>query len=255
MDRKKVEKIFEITGESTSNILAEICIDGAVGSLIPGIVGIRMNYKLNRFQNNVVEMFTLLAGRQNELSRRLSENEQTLKFFKEKVFPLIMDQLDEEVQSHKIKMLAQGVEYIIENELIEENEDLVFSYYDVLHELRIDDIKELLKYTDEYKRHWHEKLQRGEIGLNIVLNKNDTERQKYEEMQGYKTYILNKLEQLGLINTGMDKKIERALNQSGMFFSPREEDRINAEEKEKTELTDFGKNFIRFFKLRFDEVT
>jgi hypothetical protein len=95
----------------------------------------------------------------NRLERRFKEHDEQLKriaklnansalssdYAKERIFPIVFEDLIEEHEDAKINLILNG----FENVFIEENsnESLVINYYDTLRELRYSDIKRLLYLT------------------------------------------------------------------------------------------------------------
>ncbi|CAH0149418.1 hypothetical protein SRABI134_00726 [Peribacillus sp. Bi134] len=143
-------------------------------------------------------------------------NELQEKFIQEKALPLILKNMMQEEQEEKIKILVNGLESIINDSMYEE--DSLFEFYDVLNSLRKKEIARLLEM------------------YNKEIQNQDTYNIGNFEFDGTSLeYIDNKLVQLGLrkvyvINAGT----------WGALESPEED----------TAFTDFGKDFIKFFRNR-----
>ncbi|MGH0593621.1 hypothetical protein ACQVPY_15185 [Bacillus pretiosus] len=106
-------------------------------------------------------------------------------FLKEKAFPIILEDIMNDAQDEKVNFLLNGFENIIDQEIKDENR--IIAYCDVLRELRVDDIKKLLTYTDTYKR--NRKL---ELKIDLLdPSASEEETQKYYENQAYKKYVQN----------------------------------------------------------------
>ncbi|MBO2942793.1 hypothetical protein JJQ72_02180 [Paenibacillus sp. F411] len=142
-------------------------------------------------------------------------------FIRQKAFPIVLDELLAEHEEEKIDLVLNGLEYTYKEDIRDESKILV--YFDVLRELRVEVIKKLITYTDFYMKYWS-----LELKPLLLFPPNDKEgRKKYNENQGYLSYIDNQLETLGLTT----KEVTESLG-------------------EKVVLTDFGEHFIQFFDLK-----
>ncbi|WP_157771291.1 hypothetical protein [Paenibacillus sonchi] len=166
-------------------------------------------------------------------------------FIRKKAFPFILDELLEEHEEEKIDLIINGLEYTYKNEVREESKMLV--YFDVLRELRVDELKRLFRFSQCYRDSTarHPKL-------SITLPPEDPgEREKYREKQSYEEYIDNHLESLGLIDKGkrnLEETIETIYKQIGEMIDARGARRPRLTKTE-TKLTLFGSHFVKYFEL------
>jgi len=140
-------------------------------------------------------------------------------FIQERVGPIFLADFIEEHEDAKIVYILNGVENIFINNNTDES--LIIYYYDTLRELRYEDIRKLYYYSaitdDPYS--------------NITLN---------SPRAALSQQIYIKLEKLYLIKSA---KTYNALQHGPEMLS--EEDR-------RVELTDYGKEFIKFISKDFD---
>ncbi|WP_458106287.1 hypothetical protein [Bacillus sp. PK5-004] len=152
-------------------------------------------------------------------------------FYKQEVFPLIVKQLMNEDQDEKAKVIIDGFEYVIDNELNEI--ERIYHYYDVLSELRYSDILMLIEDYMPYEM-------RKNPTLNIKLpTEEELRSSEYQEGETIKTYQKNKMVRLGLLEN-------RVVNVDGGDFN--DEGKMSLI-KEKTVITPFGIHFLIFFAL------
>lgn len=158
-------------------------------------------------------------------------------FYKQELFPLILNYICEEDEDEKVSIYINGFEYTIDQGIAEL--ETVFHYYDVLAELRISDMVRLF---NQYIPKRHDKL---ELKLNLrdfVKYENDPKyRDEWNAKEDITKYIDNKLIRLGLViidkHDGL-KNLEEALS------SPNRRTRRRDTEYK---LTRFGNRFVKFF--------
>ncbi|MBU8772020.1 hypothetical protein [Cytobacillus oceanisediminis] len=156
-------------------------------------------------------------------------------FYKQEVFPLIVKQLMNEDQDEKAKVIIDGFEYVIDNDLNEI--ERIYHYYDVLSELRYSDILMLIEDYMPYEM-------RKNLTLNIKLpTEEELRSSEYQEGETIKTYQKNKMVRLGLLEN-------RVVNVDGGDFN--DEGKMSLIE-EKIVITPFGINFLIFFGLEDTE--
>ncbi|MCE5286960.1 MAG: hypothetical protein LLG02_14100 [Pelosinus sp.] len=225
---KKVDKFVtnsvEIYGEGTASFLATFVSDTLIGQAAPGFVTTALNYKLKRTEKMILSLIDHLNNRITNIENMLVHCTDTKRnTLKEEYFPLLFDYAADEKQEDKITYIVNGFESVIERSIIDQ--DTILTYYDILHELKISEIKTLL-YIPE--------------GIMVITFGESREKDLYaefetifEEKEGEKAYIINKLVKLGLVITKkyMDdgESINYGLND--------------------LKLTKFGKDFLDFFKF------
>lgn len=164
------------------------------------------------------------------IKKKIEINENEV-FYKQEVFPIIIKKLMEDDEDCKAKVIIDGFEYVIDNDLNEI--ERVYHYYDVLAELRYSDIMMFIEKYMPYDM-------RKNLVLNIKLPLDEELRSsKYKEGGAIKIYQKNKLIRLGLVEN-------KVTNIDGGDFNDKGEMSLI---EEKTVITDFGKRFIKFFAL------
>lgn len=186
--------------------------------LVPTLGRLYNAIKMNRLQKRVNHHEKRLSKLSSAMYN--SNNNLINEFIRNKAFPIVLDELLSEHEEEKIDFVLNGLEYTYKNQITEEGKLLV--YYDVLRELRVDELKQLVRYTDHYKQYWG-----NEILIFLTNPDNEEERKKKKENFGYINYIENHLSILGLT------EIEQADN-----FET------------KKVLTEFGAQFVDFFDLK-----
>lgn len=217
-DNSTLIKFLGITEGSTIHGLIDSSIDA-----LPYIGKIHSAYKMARLQKRVKQLETRLSA----LSITMYENDNKLlnQFIRDKAFPIVLDELLSEHEEEKIDLVINGLEYTYKEEITEVSKILV--YFDVLRELRVEELKKLITHTDHYKAQWKPRLKMS------LVHRDDIEGiKKQREVRGLKNYIDNHLATLGLTTT-KDITEEYGL------------ETISQEEV----LTEFGEQFIDFFDL------
>lgn len=212
----------------TEGTVIDTAIDYGMGAA-PVVGKVYQSYQMWKLQKRMTANELQLLSLKGKVEK--SENEV---FYKQEVFPLIVKSLMEEDEDSKAKVIIDGFEYVINNELNEI--ERIYHYYDVLSELRYSDI---LMFVNKYMPY--------DMRKNIKLNMNLVNREdmsiedweKYEEEKAFEKYQANKLLRLGLIYDEMlteDEDRNLHLNANKVFGS-------------RTSLSDFGRRFLEFFIL------
>lgn len=239
-------------------------------SAAPYLAKVYNAFKLRRFDKRIKEneeQIVRIKQKMNTLDEPLKEMIQNT------IFPYILDDLIEEHQDRKIEFILYGSEYIVYEEV--EDQDYIISYYDVLRDLRIEDIKRLLEYKLENKIILESRKRKSRDYLNRIDN--DTYREVKEEMdkffeeEAYRKHIDYKLESKGLIGNNrkrhneallqlIDKLDERnrqrmSLNNSNSDYTIMDLQRFKSTVKKEIEyeLTSFGYTLIKTFNLRIED--
>lgn len=165
---------------------------------------------LERVNNRLIDHADQLAAIRDQLTQLDIE----FRSFISTIFPIVIERLYEENEEDKVKLIINGFEHIVDNSLNDEH--LILTYYDILKELRLAEIKRLMEHTIEFDK-WSQPAYKGPVSL--VFSD-----QTLDEM-ALRQYIDNKLEKNGLIHPLIESS------------APSPKCRINR----------FGKNFLTFF--------
>lgn len=215
------DNIFKILGIESDSVVYSL-VDSSIEA-IPIIGKIHNAYKMRRLQKRVSQHEEKLK----QLSITMHENGNKLldEFIRQKAFPIVLDEMLSEHEEEKIDLVINGLEYTYKEEITEVSKLLV--YFDVLRELRVEELKKLLTHSEHYKRHWEPTLKMS------LVHPDDREGiKKQREVQGLKAYIDNHLATLGLTTT------KEITEEYGLETISRE-----------IVLTEFGEHFIDFFDL------
>ncbi len=243
MESRETSVLSDVLGIEIHSALSPF-IEGAWES-VPYFGKVYNAIKMNRLQGRIKKLERRLGKLASNLVE--SENELLNEFIRKQAFPIVLDKLLEEHQEEKIDLIMNGIEYVYKEGITKENKMLI--YFDVLQDLRVGEIKRLLEYSKEGKEY----LRKSGQEFND-LPEDPEELVKYFENEGYIAYIDNHLEKLGLIDTGIRPSHEtqsavfEALN--SMVDSRSGRGRGFRKSDPQTKLTQFGKEFIKFFELK-----
>ncbi|MCY9539098.1 hypothetical protein M5X00_04945 [Paenibacillus alvei] len=238
-ERKKLSEIIrdtvDITAETGTSIISDLFLEGTIGQIAPGLVAIKNSYKQKKFEERMLLALKELSSRQEKIEASLSEaNNEQYEFIKNTVLPLYFDYASESNQDDKIKIFANGVEYITCFKLTEE--DIAITYFDVLKELTLKELNLLLReYAGTY-------VSEEQLTLDIRLPVSNEEQLHFEQLQGYKKYVDSKLFRMGLIEY-----------EEEISYLPKRIDEVGYPPKydlTSFRISDFGRNFVSFFKNR-----
>lgn len=154
------------------------------------------------------------------------------------LFPKVLQNLMEEDEENKIAYFLKGFEFVIDNEIYDKAKILM--YYDVLSELRFIEIQYLISISSLYKMYLLDAEYNGKQIKNKITKK------QFGEL---KPTIENKLERLGLVNTGRlltYNQIMKILNESIKLY---ERGISSTNTNDEIHLTKFGNDFLGFFRL------
>jgi len=241
VDSEKVLSVSEILGINPESGISSL-IEGSIDTL-PYMGKVYNAFKMNRFQARLKRV----EGRLLKLSSTMIENEDELlnEFIQKKAFPFTLNELLEEHEEEKVDLILNGLEYTYKQGIREESKVLV--YFDVLRDLRVEEIKKLIEYSKEYEKPDIS----SEIKIDFPPYGNQSKMDKYYENRGYASYVDNHLEKLGLLNIGMEsvlQKVEEMYRQLNGLESTSYTSSFRREQTE-TKLTQYGEYFIKFFDL------
>lgn len=206
-----------VEGTAIDNVL-DIGLGSApiVGKIYQSYKFMKLEKRMNINQKQLLTIKTKIENSENE------------RFYKQEIFPLIVKKLMEDDEDEKAKVIIDGFEYFIDNNLKEV--ERIYHYYDVLTELRYSDIILLI---DRYFPTDMRKIK----PLQSTWFINEWERARYQEKDAIINYQVNKLIRLGLL------KEEEVFIDEG----------YTRESIYKVIITDFGRRFLEFFAFDEDE--
>lgn len=242
MDINIVSYLKDIIGIVPGSQLDQI-VDGIIDK-VPYALKIRSAVIMNRLQTRLKNCENQLRTIQ-QLVNQIDDGDYN-NFIQNLVFPLVFEDLLNELQDEKVELLLNGFEVTLRNRI--RDEDKIVSYYDVLRELRVEDIKELLTYTSEYKKFRGELLAQNDMLFRPNIPKTQEELIEWNQNKGHKSYITNKLEKLGLLDLHKVNDIEEVFKELNNALK-----RGNVLgtwiHKKNPSITVFGKSFISFYNL------
>ncbi|WP_045518111.1 hypothetical protein [Neobacillus niacini] len=215
------------------NIAEGTVVDTAVDvglEAIPTVGQALQSYKIKKLEKRMNTHEPQLQIIKEKIEQ--SENEV---FYKQEIFPLIVKSLMEDDEDSKAKVIIDGFEYIIDNDLYEI--ERIYHYYDVLSELRYSDIMIFVKMYMPYE------MRKESLKASIVLyspeDMNKHERNLFYEKEAIGVYQQNKLIRLGLVES-------KVANVDGGDFNDKGQMSLI---EEKNVITDFGIRFLKFFSI------
>ena len=164
-------------------------IDGAVDmglGAIPMLGEAFQSYRIGKLEKRMKK-----NTKQLEIIKDKVESSKNEVFYKSEVVPLVINQIMNEDEDQKVKVIIDGFEHIVDNDLHEI--ERIYHYYDVLAELRYSDIA--IFYEIYLQHEWYD-------NYGSAINAPTAEQlasQKFPESEAIKLYQLNKLIRLGLL--------------------------------------------------------
>lgn len=136
----KIKDISSAAVGPTLEIVAETFVEGAAGTIIPGVGNMILSYKQNRMEHRVEQTLQKLVERQEELNAAIENlstemNEQIRGTY----FEMLMDYSINEPQEEKIEYLVNGYINIAKSQYSQE--DVVRSFYDTLGQMNMLDVR------------------------------------------------------------------------------------------------------------------
>lgn len=196
--------------EVAEGTIVDTVIDVGLGAA-PVVGKVYQSYQIWKLQKRMTSNEQQLLRLKEKVET--SENEV---FYKQEIFPLIVKSLMEDDEDLKAKVIIDGFEYVIDNDL--HNIERIYHYYDVLSELRYGDIMVLVTFPPYNPANYSFSEKRS----NVFLSSSNTSKELSEE-EAIQRYQKNKLVRLGLLSDGLEQH-----------------------------LTDFGTRFIKFFTVEDD---
>lgn len=218
---KYLKEMLSIDEGTAVDTVVDTVIDTAlstapvIGNLLQSSKIIRLEKRLKLNEEQLLKVKDKIESSQNEI------------LYKREIFPFIIGTLMDDDEDAKSKVMIDGFEHIIDNNILEA--ERIYHYYDVLSELRYSDI---MLFVEEYMP-----ADMKKDPLNIKFNLHKL-RDEYKELRVIEKYQINKFLRLGLIE---DKANNRP--RSGMTFAT-----INPHEST-VQISDFGRQFLEFFSI------
>lgn len=220
---KLSNKEKEIIIDKGLEISLGVMLDGALGQIAPGLVAVKSSYKQLKSEKRIAIALQEMVKRQEQFELALSKlSHGDITYYENEIFSHVLDITEQETQKEKIKLIINGFETILENNILDE--DKIFTYYDVLKELRLMEIRRLFQHTSKYLEF---KRANAIKNFRIKLERDEAEVEK----QHFENYIDNKLDKLGLIGGGV--RVESEIRDYDGMVTP------------------FGKRFLNFIKFEF----
>lgn len=212
-------------GEQAPSTLNNIITGNFISIPLQVVTGTFFSMKQKKSEKMIYELLSQLIKYTDEINARLNSLERSkLQFIEDDLFPSVLNYASREQEKEKIRYYVNGFRSFVQNDI--SIYDIAFTYNDILEQLRVYELQKLLIYHDATVK-------------NIDVNRTISEDIQRE---GYETYLVNKLENLGLIS---QYQIDEGI------FGKNENPKIVDDYKD-MKITDFGKNFIRY--IRKEEV-
>ncbi len=240
----------DIAKESVASMAGDFLID--VGSsLVPGISGAVQGYKRARFERNIKTFAEDLHSKLEEVRINLESKTIEQKEQIDQLFQYVLDYVIDEQQEEKIQYMVNGFVNITEHDYV--SNDFILTYYDVLKELRMVDISVLrLMYTSRYAFDSD-----SAENLKEIMDRHGLSYEQYDA-------VCRNLLRIGVLTTKTDLNITDDLEEISKTFKevysfldkltnpkfkrslPRlKEPKFKS--KENFEISQFGRDFVRFF--------
>ncbi|QKS72596.1 hypothetical protein FLK61_38945 [Paenalkalicoccus suaedae] len=143
-----VETVVKYGAQYLKDRGAELSVDlvtDASASLAPGLLGVRMHYKQLRFERNVTRLIDETIKRIEEIEKNLENLTTDDRKKCDNFYGYILDFIADEPQEEKIHYYMNGYVNMTAHSNI--NDDFVFTYYDLLKDLRMLDLAVLRQYS------------------------------------------------------------------------------------------------------------
>lgn len=223
-----LKELIGVSGEASLSGLAPI-----IGEAIQSMKINRLSKRLNASEEKIF----LLSNKVQTI-----DDEKFVILLKEFLFPSILQNLLDEDEDEKTGLFLDGFDSVIDKRITKESKILI--YYDILKGLRFIEIEHLISLTQVYQFY---KIYQAKHS--IEKSSNNIDSINIRDSTNLIFAIENKLESLGLIDTGRYEQIIGNLNQSiknhqvGMMTS-----HLGAS-KPRSTVTTFGNDFLEFFYL------
>lgn len=203
MEKHKLKDFIDATKEEAGNVAVEevlpavvkeaggfIVSEGVgmlaseiVGAVVPVANNIRLSYKQNRLERNVVEALQIVQRNQDELENKIVKLQQSNLEYQRQITEALLDNIVEEPQEAMVKYNVNGYVNLLKSD--NTNLDIVLMFFKTLSQLSDLDIRVLKSYS-----------YLGNDGENILDICKDIH-VDFEQMR----FIREKLERFGLLQS------------------------------------------------------
>lgn len=190
------EIVTDIAGNVVSEGVAQI-FGNVIGAVVPGINGIRLNYKQNSFEKRIIKALQIMAIRIEAMEENyclLTEDMQEK--FRGIYVEWLLDNLYNERQNEKVESHVNGFVNLMTNDA---NDNLMLMFFDTMNQLTQLDIDVLKMYSLDAQENIYELSNRYhldpvQIGvikeklarLGLLYSRNDEQRdENIDEVVGY----------------------------------------------------------------------
>lgn len=241
--------IKEILAEDVVPVLAGEMLKGttleflnsAVGAISPRVGSVMIAYQQKRWERNWEKYIRTIYEKQEFFNERLNKlEEEQRNNFKNKLFPLVSDYVQNEKQEEKIQLVVNGLVNIASG--VNAQDDIVLLYYDTLEQLSLLDIRILRIYKPRYYEN------EDQDNIFTIMREFNMENSQINMIKG-------KLVKLGLISSKNEEKMGEnieniikyleGISQRKKNIKLKKMNTINRSDSYK--ITSFGLKFIDFF--------
>lgn len=198
-----------LVSEGVGTLVGEI-----VGSVLPVANNIRLSYKQNRLERNVVEALQIIQRRQIEIENRLSNIYQDNQEYQKQLTEVMLDNIVNEPQETMVKYNANG--YVSLLKLDNTNIDIALMFFKTLAQLNDLDIRVLRTYAQI--------MNEGESILDICKDIQID----FEQMK----FIKEKLERFGLLQSKNEQINDDNLDEIVQYLQTLDKERKKSKPKD-----------------------
>lgn len=191
-----------IVGEGVGMLASEI-----VGAVVPVANNIRLSYKQNRLERNVVEALQIVQRNQDELENKIVKLQQSNLEYQRQITEALLDNIVEEPQEAMVKYNVNGYVNLLKSD--NTNLDIVLMFFKTLSQLSDLDIRVLKSYS-----------YLGNDGENILDICKDIH-VDFEQMR----FIREKLERFGLLQSKNEEINDNNLKEIVKYLQNLEKER------------------------------
>lgn len=145
--KEKIQTLIEIGAD----LVTETVIDGKLGQLVLGVVAAKLSYKQKGFEENVTIALNGLKKRDERVEKAL--NDDNYQFVQNILFPIMFDYVIDESEKEEISIIINVFDNAMQPKY-NNDEQLIRIYFDILKELRINELMFFIENydPDKYKR-------------------------------------------------------------------------------------------------------
>ena len=221
--KEKIKDNFDTALEGGVTLLGGLLSEALIGQIAPGVVTTYLSYKQKRSEKMILRAIEEINNQMDVFEANLQKlSGDQLKFIKETALPFILDNIIDEEQEEKIVFIINAFGNIIDYKITDE--DMVLTYFDILKNLRMMDIRILIGINQSKSASTSEESKLSEEEL-----------QKVDISDAVKNHILRKLKHYNLIY------IAETLIDLGGDESIIKDDRLD--------ISVLGKGFLDFFRM------